>query len=773
MKGLTVIFRRNNLLIRIILSYALVCLLFIGVFSYAVMNRISSDLTRDTNESNERMTEQMYNTADLLLSSTYNHFAQVFGSNDIVFNAMYADSYSPIETYKINEYLNDLIIANPLVRSVYVYNMKKKIVFSSLSMVSDFNDFFDADMSRMLEKADFSGQGAFIPRQEQFNYLNKKYDNKLITVIYSEYGSNKTMEGAFVLNIDQQVLHKLVTKGTASSTQQSFILNGQGTVISSSDNSSIHQNISHQHMFDEVLQSKENRGRIIQSVLGKPYLISYIKSDRLGWSFVGVAEHGSLLQKVNATKQFVAWVSLFFVLAAAVTAFFSTRMIYIPLRRLVKRIQTSDVVQEEGAALGEYDLLARSFSSYEDMIRHLKNKVSGFIPGKKNELLRSVICDGILPSHTDMQEFGIHLNGGYYRICLLRIDAYQEQMKRYDTSDISLLKYAIGNIAQELVSPYYVTEVWSDNGDSVALIFNIEHDNSSKADIESLLHEIQTNIADYLRLSVTVAIGPVVQEMDRIRHSWKHAYRLSQYRLVSGTGSIITHDFESIRDSSGAEGVLSLEKTIMDSLKVGDTGKLRDSVADFMHRVSCFHYDDLIEHLSQLMLVTVRVSKGILEEEELLQTGVYSLPQALYQRETLDEIHTSYLEVLGSVLALREKRLSVKKSKVVENMEEIIHKQYGNPDFSVDQLAEMVELSTNYARKIFKEQMGNSISQYITEYRFAKAQDLLVQTDIPASRIGEMVGIANTNYFYSSFKKYCGNTPDQYRRSLKPKTNMT
>lgn len=770
MRRLEGIFRRNNVLIRIIFSYALVGLLFIGVFSYVVMDRVSTDLTSDINESNERMTEQMYNTADLLLSSTYNYFAQVFGRNDIVFNAMYNESFNSVDTYKINEYLNDLIITNPLVRSIYIYNMKSKLVFSSAAMVSDFEQFFDADMTTMLNNGTFVDKGVFIPRREQFTYLNKQYDSNLITVIYSEFGRNKTIDGAFVLNLDQQVLHKLVTRGNTTSTQQSFILSGRGTVISSSENNSFGKNVLSPQVIPKILDTKENRGREIYSIEGKKYLVSYIKSDRLGWSFVGITEYGSLLQKVNVTKRFMVWALIFFVLAAMITAFFSTRMIYAPLKLLIKRIRSSSVVQDDTTFLSEYDLLARSFSSYEDIIQHLKSIVSDYIPGKKNELMRSIVCDGSSPSNTEMQELGIELVGSYFRVCLLRIDAYKEHMERYDKSDISLLKYAITNIAQETVANHFKTEVWSDNADSVVLILNLEQDLSATSAVAQLMKDLIANISSYLRMSVTVSLGPVVQEIGRIRQSWNHAYRLSQYRLVCETGCIITHLIEENREKVDTENVLSLEKAVMESLKVGDKGKLRLSVVSFMRCLSVFHYDDLIEYLSQMMLMTVRVAKGMIEEEELLQAGVYSLPHVLYQWETLNEIQLFYLEVVERVIDLRDERFSMKKSRVVENMTEIIHGQYGNSHFSVDHLAEMVELSTNYARKIFKEQIGVSISQYINNYRFSIAQDLLGQTDTPASKIGEMVGIANTNYFYAAFKKYCGNTPDQYRRSLRSKT---
>ncbi|MNC63845.1 Bifunctional transcriptional activator/DNA repair enzyme AdaA [compost metagenome] len=68
-------------------------------------------------------------------------------------------------------------------------------------------------------------------------------------------------------------------------------------------------------------------------------------------------------------------------------------------------------------------------------------------------------------------------------------------------------------------------------------------------------------------------------------------------------------------------------------------------------------------------------------------------------------------------------------------------------------------------RKVFKDIAGISMNQYISEYRFDKAKALLLTTDLPANRIGEMVGFDNTKYFYVSFKKYSGKTPDHFRKS--------
>ncbi|MNL78683.1 Bifunctional transcriptional activator/DNA repair enzyme AdaA [compost metagenome] len=70
-------------------------------------------------------------------------------------------------------------------------------------------------------------------------------------------------------------------------------------------------------------------------------------------------------------------------------------------------------------------------------------------------------------------------------------------------------------------------------------------------------------------------------------------------------------------------------------------------------------------------------------------------------------------------------------------------------------------------RKLFKEETGKSVAEYLAELRFQKAKELLVSTDQPAKKIGELVGFDNTSYFYVSFKKHVGMTPDHFRRENK------
>jgi transcriptional regulator GlxA family with amidase domain len=56
------------------------------------------------------------------------------------------------------------------------------------------------------------------------------------------------------------------------------------------------------------------------------------------------------------------------------------------------------------------------------------------------------------------------------------------------------------------------------------------------------------------------------------------------------------------------------------------------------------------------------------------------------------------------------------------------------------------------------------ILDYLTQYRVAHAQRLLVTTDLPVLEIALACGFNSLSRFYAAFKKICGRSPRTYRQ---------
>ena len=103
-------------------------------------------------------------------------------------------------------------------------------------------------------------------------------------------------------------------------------------------------------------------------------------------------------------------------------------------------------------------------------------------------------------------------------------------------------------------------------------------------------------------------------------------------------------------------------------------------------------------------------------------------------------------------------RLSAVIDYVAEHFEEKIY---------VDSLAEIINVTSDYFIKMFKDSIGKTPIDYINGLRVNKAMQYLVETDMPMSDISDKIGFCNANYFHKIFKQYTDMSPLAYRKSAK------
>jgi transcriptional regulator GlxA family with amidase domain len=99
--------------------------------------------------------------------------------------------------------------------------------------------------------------------------------------------------------------------------------------------------------------------------------------------------------------------------------------------------------------------------------------------------------------------------------------------------------------------------------------------------------------------------------------------------------------------------------------------------------------------------------------------------------------------------------------KVVLLMEQDIRKS-----FTLDEIAQAVNLSPSHIYHLFRSDIGVSHTRYLKMLRVKKAKELLETTFMSVKEIVAAVGVNDGSHFVRDFKKQYKMTPTQYRRSL-------
>ncbi len=101
-----------------------------------------------------------------------------------------------------------------------------------------------------------------------------------------------------------------------------------------------------------------------------------------------------------------------------------------------------------------------------------------------------------------------------------------------------------------------------------------------------------------------------------------------------------------------------------------------------------------------------------------------------------------------------------------------IHTHYQDP-ISLTKMAKTFNVSAPYLSEQFKHQMGGSFVNFLHEVRLRHACSLLVSTDLAITTISNEVGYNSFKTFSRAFREFKGQTPSEYRTSIKVKLKET
>jgi len=144
-------------------------------------------------------------------------------------------------------------------------------------------------------------------------------------------------------------------------------------------------------------------------------------------------------------------------------------------------------------------------------------------------------------------------------------------------------------------------------------------------------------------------------------------------------------------------------------------------------------------------------------------TLVKRMAARTYLKMILFLLFQHYASCVASLNLLDDEQKNLQR---LEPVFKLLEQSFAEP-IEVRDAAQVCAMSCSHFMKFFKLTVGQTFRDYLTSFRIAKAQYLLMNKELSLAEISQQVGFCSQSYFGEVFRALVGTTPRTYRqRSL-------
>jgi len=372
---------------------------------------------------------------------------------------------------------------------------------------------------------------------------------------------------------------------------------------------------------------------------------------------------------------------------------------------------------------------------------------------------------------------------------LIRLEDYFDQ---YDRNDISLIEYAVTNMAEEIFGDEF--HLWYAKEEHDYWVFLIQTKPDDTADPladsmvaaaagpaageaaataqDALLEKIERKtsmLQYYVRLYLKGTISAMISDLVRFPEEVATTYDTLIIQFLQRIGNdreLIILSPGHVHDRGAARHLSQLYEPplLMHLLEAGRWEALREKLSVAFAELE-EHWGDSHEHILEVYYaIASSISYAVHKKKQWLAE---LLPDE-YNRFTVGvHFHTiaqlrdwtwRILDILEQAAATDQQD---NRKEVIRQVQQYVtdHLKHAN----LQEIAAHVYLNPSYLSKIYKLETGEGISEFIYRLRMEQAAHLLRTTNLKVYEVAEQLGYQKTSYFIKLFKDKYQCTPQEYK----------
>lgn len=376
-----------------------------------------------------------------------------------------------------------------------------------------------------------------------------------------------------------------------------------------------------------------------------------------------------------------------------------------------------------------------------------------------NEILNGVIDDDI--ARERMVFLGVQFRHSSFQVaaietCMQNKEQSEESRLIFDLKILNHIKSYLKNNSSIFVFL-----------DTMSRIIILNNDGNS--DLYEICEQLRLGIVKDIPCIICIGLGRLKKEISEICSSYTEAIEAINYRIIVGNNTVILYDnihfstMESTYDLNELYGELDF------FIKTGLNDKVRESIEKIFENVDLKDNAAIKKiRIHAMNITTACFRKSIemgLDAEEVYRFETQSYSQ-IFLLNTIPDIKDYLGSIMEKTIDALNKHQNKKISNFIDDIKKYMNENYSDKNLSLAGIAKMFYLNPSYLSRTFKKEAVVSFVEYLTSIRIEKAIELLKETDLKIFAIAELVGISDSNYFSTCFKKYTGISMSDFRKSL-------
>lgn len=394
---------------------------------------------------------------------------------------------------------------------------------------------------------------------------------------------------------------------------------------------------------------------------------------------------------------------------------------------------------------------------------------------KLKEKTYSSIIDRSFTSYgnQDMLELiGAYEADNHYATAVLRVLNLDDVKERRFKQEVELLHFAMANVVQELAEEGFQAFSFANPKQVNEVIVVYTMQGKYKGDLAfHLLLKVKkavSTLSDLFHMVVAAGVGPVYDHAKDIAASYDLGKKyLDHLDLLMMNGTVVVSELDT-RKSKDPQTLTNRMPMIRTAIEGGNSKQAIRVLGEFTKQLRSHIYFSLGDADRTLHQFIVLLNDLALESnvsyDQLLTTNGTNARDAAVPRHfaTFDQFEAVLHRILAYYIEQIGTSMPTNRPFNIEEIRNYIHHNYFE-EIKISMFTEKYFLSREYLMKLFKQQYGYGIHEYVQKIRMDQAKVLLDDQNLKILAISEMLGYKDKNYFSKAFRNYYGMSPTEYR----------